>query len=159
MKNGAGIPTALLFPAGWRAWQLAEVGAHADLFESCGCFLGGRPQWHARRDQGDGRVLRRSQRWQKIVLLKNETHGTAAKGHLLRVRQLSDWYAARLDHSSRGAEDAGDERDGGLLAKTRRPDQNGQPSRRRLKVDSVEYLHESATGRKRFGDAATPDGD
>jgi hypothetical protein len=159
MNNGAGNRNALLFTAGELAWQLAEVGAHADLFENCGCFLGGRSQGHARRDQGDGRVLRRSQRWQKIVLLKNETHGTAAKGHLLRVRQLSDWYAARLDHSSRGAEDAGDDRDEGRLSTTRRPDQHGQLSRRRLKVDSVEYLHESATGRKRFGDAATPDRD
>src|SRR5262249_55841487 len=129
-----------LVPAGYLAWTLADVGAHADLFENCGRFPGGRPQWHARRDQGDGRVLRRSQRWQKIVLLKNETHGTAAKGHLLRVRQLSDRYAARLDHSSRGAEDAGDDEDEGRLPTTRRPDQHGQLSRRRLKVDSVEHL-------------------
>src|SRR5262249_9367657 len=124
-----------------------------------GCFPGGRPQGHARCDQGDGRILRRSQRWQKIVLLKNKTHGTAAKGHLLRVRQLSDRHAARLDHSSRGAEDASDYRDEGRLATTRRSDQHGQLSRRRLKIDSVEYLHESATGRKGFGDAATPDRD
>src|SRR5262249_52321997 len=98
------------------------MGAHADLFENCGCFLGGRPQWHARRDQGDGRVLRRSQRWQKIVLLKNETHGTAAEGHLPPGPQLGDRYATRLDHSSRGAEDAGDDRDEGRLTTTRWPD-------------------------------------
>src|SRR5262245_40113639 len=102
------------------AWQLAEVGAHADLFENCGCFLCGRSQGHARCDQGDGRVLRRSQRWQKIVLLKNKTHGTAAKGYLLRARQLSDRYAARLDHSSGGAEDAGDDRDEGSSPSNRR---------------------------------------
>src|SRR5262249_38242347 len=130
-----------------------------DLFENCGCFPGGRPQGHARRDEADGRVPRSSQRWQKIVLLKNKTHGAAAKGHFLRVRQLSDRYAARLDHSSRGAEDAGDDRDQGRLATTRRPDQHGQLSRRHLKVDSVEYLDWSATSRKRFGDAAPPDRD
>src|SRR5262249_57405913 len=127
---------------------------HADLFENCGCFPGGRPQGRARCDQGDGRVLRRSQRWQKIVLLKNKTHRTAAKGHLLRVRQLSDWYATRLDRSSRRADDARDDQDEGRLATTRRPDQHGELSRQRLKVDSVEYLHQSATARTRSGDPA-----
>src|SRR5262249_487014 len=136
-----------LVPAGYLAWTLADVGAHADLFENCGRFPGGRPQWHARRDQGDGRVLRRSQRWQKIVLLKNETHGTAAKGHLLRVRQLSDRDAARLDHSNRGAEDAGASRveggeggEGGGWGTARGRGKGGRLSRRRLKVDSVEHL-------------------
>src|SRR5262249_60233592 len=108
---------------------------------------------------GDGRVLRRRRAGKKMFRLKTQPQGLAGKGPLPGVRHLSDWYAARLDHSSRGAKDAGDDRDEGRLSTTRRPDQHGQLSRRRLKVDSVEYLHESATGRKRFSDTATPDRD
>src|SRR5262249_18730052 len=155
----AGDRDALLLTTGELVRQFAEMRAHADALEERSSCCRRSRYWHPCRNHRNRRVLGGSKRWQKVVLLEDETDVAAAERDLLGVRHQRERLAARLNLAARRAQDPGNDRDQGRLAAAGRPNQHRQLAGGNLEVNPVQDLDRPVAHGKGFDDAAATDGD